>query len=693
MLPLPMKRCAVFLLILSVSLPLASAQEAEPEALENGITEPEAPAVPEYAWTPSRPAGLVTTPFDLTLNVDPNDRPIRFTTDGSLPTGESAEWLDRLQVTETSQLRFAVLDDEGEALSRFDLAYVFIDPDLKDTFSSNLPVVIVHTFGENLDYNDQQNSRSPKRPVWSVFYDGSREANDEGQRTTLTESPHFSGRAGMRVRGQTSTMFPKKQYTFELWDGEDDDFDASLLGMPEESDWILHAPYSDKTLMRNVLAYSLFREMGHYAVKTQYVELFANMTGGVVTSRDYRGVYVFMEKIKRDKKRLPITKLKETDSAEPEITGGYIFKKDKGTYEDVHFDTWGGHQFGFVEPDEPTEAQFDYLSNHVHAFEQALYSRGFDAPEGGYRDFIDVSSFIDVHIHVELCRNIDGFRLSTYFHKDREGKITMGPVWDYNLSLGNTTMRGGWAPQGWYHDTIRRREYTYFDRLFDDPAFELAHWDRYYELRQSVLATDKLMHQIDAFAAELEESQQRNFDRWPILGYRVWQNPDGFHTRRTHRAEVDWMKRWLQQRLDWLDQQFIPPPMVGLEGEDAIAHGTEVALSMPAFHRSTQQPRLYYTLGGSDPRAANGQPTDVARGLRPGEKAILDGAGPLKVRAFDGQRWGALSLTAYSIDPSLVKPSPPIPTGIPRPNLPGWVLTLGLLMVIFAGTIWRRLRM
>ncbi len=633
---------------LAFTITLSAQDEAVPQA------EAEIPPPPEIRWTLSHEPGLITEEIRLTVACDAPDARIRFTSNGEAPTLESPLWEGEFPVDETVMLRFIAVAQDDTIVSRHGAAYLFIEPELAEEFSSNLPVVVVDSFGINLTYEDEKNSRSPKRPVWAVFL----EAEPESKRAGFKGAPQFSGRAGMRVRGQSSTMFPKKQYSLELWDEEDDDLDAALMGFAEESDWILHAPYSDKTLMRNVLAYSWFREMGHYAVRTRYVELFYNADGDAVTHRDYVGVYVFMEKIKRDAARLPIAKLGETMISEPEISGGYIFKKDKGTFEDVHFNTRYGHQFGFVEPDEPNESQFSYLSGHLDRFERALYGPAFRHPDSGYASFIDVPSFIDVHIHVEICRNIDGFRLSTYYHKDREGKIVMGPVWDYNLSLGNTTMRGGEYPNGWYHHTIDRREYTYFDRLFDDPAFELQHWDRYFELRQSVFETGKLMRQIDAIAAELGEAQQRNFDRWPILGRREWQNPPGAHRRRTHGAEVAWLKDWLRRRLEWMDRQFAPPPIIHYQGQPLSAD-SGLVLSLPDHAATTSNlPRIFYTLDGADPRSEQGQPSTMAASVRPGKTARIDAqATTLKARSFDGRHWGALASAPLVVNPSLASTS------------------------------------
>ena len=121
-------------------------------------------------------------------------------------------------------------------------------------------------------------------------------------------------------------MFDKKSYGFETWDDNYEDKDVSLIGFPEEEDWILYGPFSDKSLIRNKLIYSLSNLLGMYASKTEFCELIIN--------NDYKGVYVFMEKLKRDKNRINIEKLTETDIDENLITGGYIIKIAKSDQED-----------------------------------------------------------------------------------------------------------------------------------------------------------------------------------------------------------------------------------------------------------------------------------------------------------------------------------------------------------------------
>ena len=138
-----------------------------------------------------------------------------------------------------------------------------------------------------------------------------------------------------------------------------------------------------------------------------------------------------MEKIKIAPGRVDITPLSSSDNAEPEITGGYIVKKDKNSAGDVSFSTNRGTRLIYDDPtgQDLTEAQRRWIVDYLSAFESALYGANFRDPVGGYATFIDVDSFIDHHIIVEMTKNIDGFRISTFMYKDRNGKLCMGPVW------------------------------------------------------------------------------------------------------------------------------------------------------------------------------------------------------------------------------------------------------------------------
>src|SRR5207244_3850543 len=176
----------------------------------------------------------------------------------------------------------------------------------------------------------------------------------------------------------------------------------------------------------------------------------------------------------------------------------------------------------YPEVDEITAPQRAWLLGYLNKFESVLSGKNFTDPAAGYRAYIDPASFIDHHIIVEATKNVDGFRFSTFYHKDRGGKIRMGPIWDWNLSLGNVNGKQGWMPQYWYWPQLDDHQYTWFRRLFQDPDFGQKYVDRWAVLRTNVFATSNILARIDAWAAMLNEAQGRNFQRWPILGRTVW---------------------------------------------------------------------------------------------------------------------------------------------------------------------------
>ena len=210
-----------------------------------------------------------------------------------------------------------------------------------------------------------------------------------------------------------------------------------------------------------------------------------------------------------------------------------------------------------------TEGQRTWIRDYVNQFETALAGPGFSDPTQGYAAYIDVDSFIDHHLLVEMARNVDGFVLSTFMHKPRNGKLAMGPIWDYNGSLGNADYFEAWDPEGWHHQNPSFPEdnpngYRWYERLFEDPAFVQRYAQRWQTLRAGPLATEQLMQDIDNTAAMLSEAATRNFERWNVLGQYVWPNDEGAEERMTYQEEIDYLKSWLALRLAWMDETLQP---------------------------------------------------------------------------------------------------------------------------------------
>jgi hypothetical protein len=429
----------------------------------------------------------------------------------------------------------------------------FITPSEIPVPSSNLPLVLIDTLGEEIPSD-------PKIDAWMRVID----VSDDG-RAYVDEDGDFilyDGRIGIETRGASSLDFPKKQYQFETRDEEGEDLKIEPFGLPEEADWILHAPYSDKSLMRNYLAYWISNQVGLWAVHSRFVEAYIDQEDNPYIDEEYVGVMLFMEKIKRDKARVPIQKLEEHHNSEPEITGGYIVKLDHGTSSQKCFyypTSEDSRQcLQFVEPkrDEVTKEQWEWMQDYFARFESVLESDRFDDPDEGYAAYIEVPSFVDYFILHELFRNNDGLRRSAFMHKDRGGKLVMGPYWDCNLCMGNASYHDGWKTSGWGIKSVEKQAPGvipfWWWRLLEDDSFVQAVINRWWELRETVLRSELVFGKIDEVTEELDEAQERNFNRWPILGIRIWPNPAPIAT--SYQEEVENLRQWIDERFTWLDK-------------------------------------------------------------------------------------------------------------------------------------------
>jgi len=416
--------------------------------------------------------------------------------------------------------------------------------------SSNLPIVVINTNGATIPDN-------LKIPVGLKVYN-----KGAGQRNYLTDMPEFDGRAGIEIRGSSSQSFPKKSYGFESWDASGNSIDVSFLGMPAESDWILNANYTDKSFVRNVMAYQVWQNLGHYGTRYHFVELILN--------GQYQGIYIFSEKIKRDKNRLDISKLSSTQNSGDEVTGGYIFKIDKQTgsggsgWNSSYLPSVssGGQkiffQYEYPKEEDITTQQKSYLQANVFNFETVLKSANFADTLNGFRKYAVENTFIDYFLVNELSKNVDGYRLSTFINKERDskgGKIRMGPVWDYDIAWHNADYCGGDVTSGWAYEFPCYTDYWqvpfWWSRLLEDPRYKNNLACRWQILRQNKLSNAWFDTYIDSISGQLMEAQERNFEKWPILGIYVWPNPWPYAT--TYMEEVNNLKTWMHNRLTWLD--------------------------------------------------------------------------------------------------------------------------------------------
>jgi hypothetical protein len=422
--------------------------------------------------------------------------------------------------------------------------------------SSNLPIIVITT------ENGEEIQNEPKMAAHvGIIWNG------DGATNHITDPFNdYDGKAGVEIRGSSSQYFPKQNFALETWNADSSSNNVSLLGFPKENDWILHGPFSDKSLMRNAIAYTMAGWIMEYAPRVRFCEL--------VINGDYRGVYILTEKIKRDKNRVNISELTPDITSGDELTGGYILKFDKsdGAFSDgfpsLYLPYPGSdgpvyYQYHYPKPDEVTPAQKVYIKNYIHEMEYALNSPDFADPEVGYPKYFNVPSLMQFIFIQEVGRNVDGYRLSTFMYKDRESidnRLKLGPIWDFNLGFGNVDYCIGPGTEGWavhFNDFCPSGSYWsvhfWWLRLWNEATFQKELGKYWRELRKTKLSDEHVFHLVDSLQTMLQQPAQRNFQRWPVLDDYVW--PNAF-VGGTYPAEMQYLRGWLKDRLTWMDKQW-----------------------------------------------------------------------------------------------------------------------------------------
>ncbi|MBK9107637.1 MAG: CotH kinase family protein [Saprospiraceae bacterium] len=435
--------------------------------------------------------------------------------------------------------------------------------------SSNLPICIIDTRGQTI-------TNEPKILAHMKIID-----NGPGEINRIKDFKfNYNNFIAIEIRGNSSQFYPQKQYGIELRDSTNgDDIDASIMGMPAEEDWILYAPYNDISMLRNVLTYHLWNNMGHWGPRTRFCE--------VILNNEYVGVYIMMESIKRGADRVDIAKLTTEDTTGRDLTGGYIMKIDKkNNAADLSFISkvksttnsdinW---LFHYPEADDIKLKQQNYIRSFIDTLELSISSTGFADPKNGYRKYLSVNSFIDYFILTELSRNIDAYKASSFFYKEKleadgsKGQLKAGPVWDYNFAFGNASFCSGAQTTGWMYDGCVPATLPtpiMWRRLLQDSNYANALKCRYLELRKTIMDTNYLFQYLNRYAFDtLDIPQKRHFTKWKILGT----NPGGFNAyiASSYNDEMNLFKTWIRNRLNWMDANLIgrcipPPPIAKIE--------------------------------------------------------------------------------------------------------------------------------
>ena len=368
----------------------------------------------------------------------------------------------------------------------------------------------------------------------------------DGTRNYLTDinTPTFlnyNGRIGIEIRGSSSQTLPKKGYGLTTLKADNtSNNNVELLGMPSENDWILNGIAFDPSLIRDYLSYNLSRQIGNYATRTAYCE--------VVINGEYKGLYILQEKIKAGSDRVNVLKIGTSDITSPNVTGGFITKADKTT---------GGDPIAWSMPSYTTTVDFIHELPKPAAVQPAQTAYIYDqflqlastsnanatSVINGYPSVIDVPSFVDFMLINELASNADAYQFSTYFHKDRNGKLRAGPIWDFNLTYGNDLFLWGFDRSKtdiWQFSNGDNEGAKFWTDLFNNPLYKCYFAKRWNQLTQTgqPLNYSSLVQFIDATLNYISEAKVREHQKWGTVT-----NQD---------TEITNLKAFLSNRISWI---------------------------------------------------------------------------------------------------------------------------------------------
>jgi hypothetical protein len=397
----------------------------------------------------------------------------------------------------------------------------------------------------------------------------------------------------LTVRGSSSAEFPKKSYTLELRDAHGKKHAQPLLDLPACETWALIAPWRfDPSYINNALVYALSNRLGRWAPRTRFVEVFFNADGGNIELTDYAGIYVLTDRIDADEHRIPqIGTAKNSKDASED---GYIFKIDGANPSDVSWRTEhgvggdGSSSVVLVSPKagDVRPAQHAYLRDTIQQMENALHrDRATGWSQRTHLEYIDRGAWIDHHLLNTLAGNPDALVRSAHFTKAAGGRIAAGPVWDFDRALGSYWDERSYRWNIWFGvGGIDVWNTGWFGVIAHDPEFMQGWIDRWQALRRAELSNRSLSDLVTSLGQSVgAEAAARDAARWL----------DNASPYGSHMAQLEYSKRWLSQRAEWIDEQFGPAPSISAEGASVTftpASGAE----------------LVFTRDGSDPRSLGG---------------------------------------------------------------------------------------
>ena len=405
-------------------------------------------------------------------------------------------------------------------------------------FTTTLPVIYINTQGQQIGKENKIEC--------SIAL-----GVDDGKPHSIEAMPQALYRARINYRGASSySKFDKKQHRIKfLKDHSDKAQNVALCGMGKNSEWVLNGPYLDKTLVRNKLIYDLARETGQWAPDSRFCELFVD--------GEYHGVYLAIEPVTNGDSRLRLSKFGLVSGKTP-----YLVERNRDSLVDEALVTYG-KEMGYTNLsmyiDYPsssnlTERQEQYIREDISAFERVLYGEDFLDEYTGYRNYIDMDSWVDYFIINEFAMIRDAGNLSTYAYKKMEGKLQLA-CWDFNNGFDNYPE---YVLDGTGFETINN---SWLDRVSQDPVFIDRVVERYRQLRETTLSQEHIDELLKSYQNQLGEAIDRNFQIWGgsfddnIL---VGKNAQGqSRDIRSYDEAMEQLNTMIRKRLEFLDEHFV----------------------------------------------------------------------------------------------------------------------------------------
>lgn len=495
---------------------------------------------------------------------------------------------------------------------------------------TNLPIVFIDVDGKMILREERITAKI------KIIDNGTGKTNYADLAAHPDQKVDYEGYISLKYRGNSSfNSSDKKPYGFKtiakpLEEGGKK-VKVSLLGLGKDNDWVLLAPFADKTMIRDVLTFELGRPYLDWVPSSRHVE--------VVVDGKYYGIYILTERPGKGKNRL---NLHDPGEDGGDLTGDWrveIDRDDEDHYYRSKYHPYG--RYGTVDNTKYITYQYDdpeyedfadlpagtekAIQKSIDDMEDCFAGDNYKDPVNGYRKYIDVTSFIDYMLSTEFTFNVDGYRLSSHMYKysetraknerlDSRWKCTL---WDFNIALGNADYYKGSRTDLWQYDMNSRETDNqlvpfWWKRLIDDPAYQTDLKARWAEYREGQYADHRIEAKIDSLATLLTSggAMERNEAAWGMFGRYVWPNA---YVGYSFNDEISYLKRWIKSRLTFMDKKLLPQektdirPVTVASGYNADVVVEALPASSHANNAGDGADNTFYSAGL---KASGGLPTD-----------------------------------------------------------------------------------